>query len=181
MTLKQYLSGYETEDWYNVGFPPGAMMDDVSLAPFLSCGGYTDQLTVRDTLFVAQCSDDRLNANHLPRQAQDKPEEYSKHKQNQEERRVCFFASINQSALVWMSSGGTKSVVHYDDADNLNCLISGQKRMVFWSPGEYCTNLATNPVYQSVCTIRRRNAEYGRATGHCAHRGPSCAAVGNQQ
>jgi hypothetical protein len=33
------------------------------------------------------------------------------------------------SALVWMSSGGTKSVVHYDDADNLNCLISGQKRM----------------------------------------------------
>ena len=47
------------------------------------------------------------------------------------------FAPINQSALVWMSSGGTKSVVHYDDADNLNCLISGQKRMVFWSPGEY--------------------------------------------
>ena len=33
------------------------------------------------------------------------------------------------SALVWMSSGGTKSVVHYDDADNLNCLISGKKRM----------------------------------------------------
>ena len=145
MTLKQYLSGYETEDWYNVGFPPGAMMDDVSLAPFLSCGGYTDQLTVRETPFATFRSDDELNANNLRRQARDKPEEYSKHKQNQQERRVCFFASINQSALVWMSSGGTKSVVHYDDADNLNCLISGQKRMVFWSPGEYCTNLATNP------------------------------------
>ena len=39
------------------------MLDDVALAPFLSCGGYTDSLT---------------------------------------------------SALVWMSSGGTKSVVHYD-------------------------------------------------------------------
>ena len=39
MPLTEFIAGYETEDWYNVGFPPGSMMDDVSLAPFLSCGG----------------------------------------------------------------------------------------------------------------------------------------------
>ena len=91
MTLKQYLSGYETEDWYNVGFPPGAMMDDVSLAPFLSCGGYTDQLTVRETPFATFRSNDELNANHLPRQAQDKPEEYSKNEKTNK-RGVCVFS-----------------------------------------------------------------------------------------
>jgi hypothetical protein len=39
MPLTEFIAGYGTEDWYNVGFPPGSMMDDVSLAPFLSCGG----------------------------------------------------------------------------------------------------------------------------------------------
>ena len=39
MPLSDFIAGYETQDWYNVGFPPGSMMDDVSLAQFLSCGG----------------------------------------------------------------------------------------------------------------------------------------------
>ena len=36
-------------------------------------------------------------------------------------------------ASMWLSSGGTKSVVHYDVGDNMNCLLSGRKRMALWS------------------------------------------------
>jgi hypothetical protein len=39
MPLSEFIARYETQDWYNVGFPPGSMLDDVSLAQFLSCGG----------------------------------------------------------------------------------------------------------------------------------------------
>jgi len=70
-------------DWYSVTTPPGVLLEDAELPPFLSCGGFTDHLV---------------------------------------------------SALMWMSSGGTKSVVHADDSDNFNCLLSGTKRMMFWHP-----------------------------------------------
>lgn len=32
--------------------------------------------------------------------------------------------------LMWFSSGGTKSVVHTDQVDNINCLIRGEKSFV---------------------------------------------------
>lgn len=34
----------------------------------------------------------------------------------------------------WMGRGGSKSVVHYDDQDNINCMIAGEKRFVFMHP-----------------------------------------------
>lgn len=37
-------------------------------------------------------------------------------------------------ANLWMSSGGTYSVLHNDIQDNINCLFSGTKRIIFWSP-----------------------------------------------
>nr|CAB3262759.1 uncharacterized protein LOC100182837 [Phallusia mammillata] len=36
--------------------------------------------------------------------------------------------------VMWMSSGGTKSVVHNDDVDNINCLYRGNKTLIFVSP-----------------------------------------------
>ncbi|XP_031567482.1 tRNA wybutosine-synthesizing protein 5-like [Actinia tenebrosa] len=33
--------------------------------------------------------------------------------------------------VMWFSSGGTKSVLHNDDVDNINCLFSGTKELVF--------------------------------------------------
>jgi len=35
---------------------------------------------------------------------------------------------------LWMGRGGSKSVVHYDDQDNINCMIAGEKRFVFMHP-----------------------------------------------
>lgn len=32
---------------------------------------------------------------------------------------------------MWVSSGGTKSVIHNDDQDNINCVFSGKKRFFF--------------------------------------------------
>ncbi|CAK8690606.1 unnamed protein product [Clavelina lepadiformis] len=34
-------------------------------------------------------------------------------------------------AVMWFSSGGTKSVLHNDDLDNVNCLYRGKKQLVF--------------------------------------------------
>ena len=35
---------------------------------------------------------------------------------------------------LWWSAGGTKSVVHRDSEENLNCVFAGSKRFAFWSP-----------------------------------------------
>ena len=32
---------------------------------------------------------------------------------------------------MWFSSGGTKSVFHHDDVDNINCLYRGSKTLLF--------------------------------------------------
>jgi len=39
--------------------------------------------------------------------------------------------------VTWMSSGGTKSVLHQDDLDNINCLFRGEKDLLFINPIKY--------------------------------------------
>ncbi|XP_028415019.1 uncharacterized protein LOC114538089 isoform X2 [Dendronephthya gigantea] len=39
--------------------------------------------------------------------------------------------------LMWFSSGGTKSVLHYDSAENINCLFAGTKKLYFIDPNKY--------------------------------------------
>ncbi|XP_063694921.1 bifunctional peptidase and (3S)-lysyl hydroxylase JMJD7-like [Bolinopsis microptera] len=38
--------------------------------------------------------------------------------------------------VMWFSSGGTKSVWHYDDYENLNCLIKGKKQLILANRSE---------------------------------------------
>lgn len=38
---------------------------------------------------------------------------------------------------MWFSSGGTKSVVHTDSVENINCLVRGQKEFVLVDPHQY--------------------------------------------
>ncbi|XP_053405427.1 bifunctional peptidase and arginyl-hydroxylase JMJD5-like [Mercenaria mercenaria] len=35
-----------------------------------------------------------------------------------------------QDAVLWFSGGSTKSVLHYDTVDNINCLLDGEKKLV---------------------------------------------------
>lgn len=39
--------------------------------------------------------------------------------------------------VTWMSSGGTKSVLHQDDLDNINCLFRGSKDLLLINPVKY--------------------------------------------
>lgn len=39
--------------------------------------------------------------------------------------------------VMWFSSGDTKSVVHTDSAENINCLIAGSKTLVLVNPHLY--------------------------------------------
>ena len=39
------------------------------------------------------------------------------------------FTKVLQDAVMWFSSGGTKSVLHFDAVDNINCLFSGSKQL----------------------------------------------------
>jgi len=45
------------------------------------------------------------------------------------EEKIPIFLFFNQ--VMWFSSGGTKSVLHNDDVDNINCLFSGTKELLF--------------------------------------------------
>ncbi|XP_065057677.1 uncharacterized protein LOC135685618 isoform X2 [Rhopilema esculentum] len=39
--------------------------------------------------------------------------------------------------VTWFSSGGTKSVLHNDDVDNINCLLRGKKQLLFIDYNKY--------------------------------------------
>jgi len=38
------------------------------------------------------------------------------------------------SNTMWMGRGGSKSVIHYDEQDNMNCMVAGRKRFIFMHP-----------------------------------------------
>ncbi|XP_046562648.1 bifunctional peptidase and arginyl-hydroxylase JMJD5-like [Haliotis rubra] len=42
------------------------------------------------------------------------------------------FQKLFTKAITWFSSGGTKSVLHMDEFDNINCLLDGTKDLVFY-------------------------------------------------
>ena len=117
VTLSQFVKGYNTSDWYAVGLPPVKMLADVSAMPFLTCGGFQDRLVSRlPTPWLCpglSCSAVRRHRVRLVSTCT-----------------IC----LQETALLWMSSGGTNSVLHYDSEDNMNCLFSGRKRMTFHHP-----------------------------------------------
>ncbi|XP_074657729.1 tRNA wybutosine-synthesizing protein 5-like [Tubulanus polymorphus] len=45
------------------------------------------------------------------------------------------------TAIMWFSSGGTKSVVHTDNADNILCLYRGEKKFVIVDPNKYAEHV----------------------------------------
>ncbi|KAI8507973.1 hypothetical protein Bbelb_142130 [Branchiostoma belcheri] len=47
------------------------------------------------------------------------------------------FLDYLQDAVMWFSSGGTKSVLHLDATDNINCLFEGSKELFMVDKKEY--------------------------------------------
>ena len=60
---------------------------------------------------------------------------------------ILFFSNCFQ--VTWMSSGGTKSVLHFDDLDNINCLFRGQKDLLFINPIKYGSKVC----YFYICIL----------------------------
>eukprot|EP00927_Polykrikos_kofoidii_P020017 TRINITY_DN19421_c0_g1_i1.p1 TRINITY_DN19421_c0_g1~~TRINITY_DN19421_c0_g1_i1.p1 ORF type:complete len:372 (-),score=69.80 TRINITY_DN19421_c0_g1_i1:378-1451(-) len=54
------------------------------------------------------------------------------------------FTQFLDTNNIWFSRGGSKSVVHYDDQDNINCMFVGHKRFVFMHPS-YKKKFEANP------------------------------------
>ncbi|KAI8520641.1 hypothetical protein Bbelb_003950 [Branchiostoma belcheri] len=47
------------------------------------------------------------------------------------------FIDMLQDTVLWFSNGGTRSVLHHDNLDNINCLLDGRKELVFISYQKY--------------------------------------------
>lgn len=41
------------------------------------------------------------------------------------------FQNLQETVVLWFSSGGTKSHLHRDMLDNINCLLDGKKEIIF--------------------------------------------------
>ena len=50
---------------------------------------------------------------------------------------------------MWFSSGGTKSVLHNDDVDNINCLFSGTKELLFIDYKKYKNKVCWTVISQA--------------------------------
>lgn len=62
--------------------------------------------------------------------------------------------NFNIMQIMWFSSGGTKSVVHTDSVDNVNCLYRGEKQFVMVDPDKYGDKVGIK--INHICTNRRR-------------------------
>jgi len=46
--------------------------------------------------------------------------------------------------IMWMSSGGTSSVIHTDSVDNIICVLDGEKTLVLVDPDKYRSNVSSD-------------------------------------
>lgn len=55
--------------------------------------------------------------------------------------------------VMWFSSGGTKSVVHTDSVDNINCLYRGEKTLFMVDPAVHGKNVSHH-FWKSTCHMK---------------------------
>ena len=54
---------------------------------------------------------------------------------------------------MWFSGGGTKSVVHTDSVDNMNCVYDGDKFFVMVDPKKYAEKVRKLINIRFACTM----------------------------
>lgn len=74
-------------------------------------------------------------------------------------------AEFVYSAIMWFSSGGTKSVIHTDSADNIMCLYRGRKDMVLVNPHKYGSKVPMDVSKGAYSTIDVDRADYVKFPG----------------
>ncbi|CAI9719638.1 Hypothetical predicted protein [Octopus vulgaris] len=46
------------------------------------------------------------------------------------------FQKVLQDSVLWLSNGNTRSVLHFDDMDNINCVLDGQKVVLLFNKAQ---------------------------------------------
>lgn len=64
--------------------------------------------------------------------------------------------------IMWMSSGGTKSVVHTDQVENINCLIRGRKDLVLIDPHKFKSHLPLDKNMGSFSSLDVDAVDYNK-------------------
>ncbi|XP_077977793.1 uncharacterized protein LOC144433363 [Glandiceps talaboti] len=54
---------------------------------------------------------------------------------------------------MWFSSGGTKSVLHFDAVDNINCVYSGSKEIYLIDPAKYADKVTIDHPEGNYCGV----------------------------
>ncbi|KAL4233739.1 hypothetical protein ACF0H5_008419 [Mactra antiquata] len=67
--------------------------------------------------------------------------------------------------VMWYSSGGTKSVVHTDSVDNINCLYRGEKTLVFVDPSKYGDKVDIDKPQGAYSTMDVDSVDYTKFPG----------------
>ncbi|KAL4238990.1 hypothetical protein ACF0H5_003694 [Mactra antiquata] len=67
--------------------------------------------------------------------------------------------------VMWYSSGGTKSVVHVDNVDNINCLYRGDKSFVFVDPSKYRNKVDLDRLDGSYSSMDVDSVDYVKFPG----------------
>ncbi|XP_060584355.1 tRNA wybutosine-synthesizing protein 5-like [Ruditapes philippinarum] len=67
--------------------------------------------------------------------------------------------------VMWYSSGGTKSVVHTDSVENINCLYRGEKTLIFVDPEKYGDKVDLDRVEGSYSSMDVDSVDYTKFPG----------------
>ena len=67
--------------------------------------------------------------------------------------------------LMWFSSGGTKSVLHYDSAENINCLFAGTKKLYLIDPNKYSDQVTIENVKSAYSDVDVERVDFVKYPG----------------
>ncbi|XP_045197467.1 tRNA wybutosine-synthesizing protein 5-like isoform X3 [Mercenaria mercenaria] len=67
--------------------------------------------------------------------------------------------------VMWYSSGGTKSVVHTDSVENINCLFRGDKSLVYVDPALYGDKVDLDRIEGSYSSMDVDSVDYSKFPG----------------
>lgn len=63
------------------------------------------------------------------------------------------FLRVMSDAVLWFSSGDTKSVLHFDEYDNINCLLDGSKEFLL-------ADKVSILIFKKICFYLNRDLEF---------------------
>ncbi|XP_077863544.1 tRNA wybutosine-synthesizing protein 5-like [Saccoglossus kowalevskii] len=131
-----YFWNLEESDNYQVGVERGKKENRSDLATTMSLKQFLKQYTSSDLYLVDPVPEFLRKDVQMPVPLQCKE-----------------LADTLLEAFMWFSSGGTKSVLHFDTVDNINCVFSGTKEFLLIDPNEYSNKIEIDHPEGNYCGV----------------------------